>query len=219
MPAASATRSALERASFTARAAASLRAASESAVDSWKPPSDIPQDDPRLLLAPGSVCGVVVRNIVVDHRPLYALGDWAAPYDPALLGLSPGDAPSLNDDRVGRCLDRLFDADRASLLTETVLHVVRTFGIDCSELHNDSTTVTVTGGHYDEAGPPVRGGVKAPARRARAGCRCQAHETRCPSGRGSTRVLSDQVAPRPEGYRACGLGRTRRQRPPRLACR
>jgi len=50
----------------------------------------------------------------------------AAPYDPALLGLSPGDAPSLNDDRVGHCLDRLFDADRASPLTETVLHVVRT---------------------------------------------------------------------------------------------
>ena len=47
--------------------------------------------------------------------------------------------------RVGRALDRLFDADRASLLTETVLGVVRAFGIDCSELHNDSTTVTFTG--------------------------------------------------------------------------
>lgn len=51
----------------------------------------------------------------------------------------------MNDDRVGRALDRLFDADRASLLTETVLVAVRAFDIDCSELHNDSTTVSFTG--------------------------------------------------------------------------
>ena len=63
----------------------------------------------------------------------------------------------LNDDRVGRALDRLFDCDRASLLTETVLHVVSTFSIDCTELHNDSTTVTVTGSGYQEAAPPVDG--------------------------------------------------------------
>ena len=122
----------------------------------------VPAADRRLRLVPGSVVGVVVRNIVVRHRPLYAIGEWAAPYAPALLGLSAGDAPLLNDDRVGRALDRLFDADRASLLTETVLHAVRDFGIDCSELHNDSTTVTFTGSRYDEAGPPVRGGVKTP---------------------------------------------------------
>ncbi len=119
-------------------------------------------NDRRLRLAPGAVCGVVVRNLVVRHRPLYAIAEWAAAYDPALVGLGPGDAATLNDDRVGRSLDRLFDADRASLLTETVLAAVEAFGIDCSELHNDSTTVTVTGDAYDEAEPPVRGGKHVP---------------------------------------------------------
>jgi hypothetical protein len=76
--------------------------------------------DRRLRLTPGQVAGVVCRNLVVRHRPLYAIGEWAAAFDPTLLGLSSGDAAYLNDDRVGRALDRLFNADRASLLTETV---------------------------------------------------------------------------------------------------
>ncbi len=56
--------------------------------------------DARLRLAPATVIGVVVRNIVVAHRPVYAIGEWAAPYAPALLGLGPGGAAALNDDRV-----------------------------------------------------------------------------------------------------------------------
>ncbi|MGO9300866.1 MAG: DUF4277 domain-containing protein, partial [Acidimicrobiales bacterium] len=81
----------------------------------------LPDNDVRLRLAPAVVIGAVVRNIVVSHRPVYAIGEWAAPYVPGLLGLGAGDALALNDDRVGRMLDRLFDADRATLVTETVL--------------------------------------------------------------------------------------------------
>jgi len=122
----------------------------------------LPKNDRRLRLAPGKVAALLVRNIVVHHRALYAIGEWAARLQPALLGLGEGDAAFLNDDRVGRALDRLFDCDRASLLTETVLQAVRVFAIDCSELHNDSTTVTVTGSAYERAAPPVRGGKRAP---------------------------------------------------------
>ena len=96
----------------------------------------LPTDDPRLRLAPATVIATVVRNIVAGHRPVYALGEWAAPYDPTVLGLAPGEVELLNDDRVGRTLDRLFDADRASLITATVLGVIREFNIDTSQLHN-----------------------------------------------------------------------------------
>ncbi len=67
----------------------------------------LPRDDARLRLAPAQVIGLVVRNLVCSRRPLYALGEWAAPYDAAVLGLEPGDVGALNDDRVGRMLDRL----------------------------------------------------------------------------------------------------------------
>ena len=81
----------------------------------------LPANDARLRLAPAAVIAVLVRNIVAGHRPVYALGEWAAPYDPTVLGLVPGEVELLNDDRVGRTLDRLFDCDRASLITQTVL--------------------------------------------------------------------------------------------------
>lgn len=122
----------------------------------------VPHDDARLRLAPAAVLGVVVRNLVTHREPVYAMGEWAAPYDPALLHLGPDDVGALNDDRVGRTLARLFDADRASLLTEVVLRVVREFGIDCSRLHNDSTSITFTGGDYPGGGRR-RGGKAVPA--------------------------------------------------------
>ena len=119
--------------------------------------SYLPRDDARLRLAPAAVIGLLVRNIVVARRPLYGLAEWAAPYDQALLGLEPGDEAALNDDRVGRTLDRLFDCDRASLITGCVLAVVRELGVELAQLHNDSTTVTVSGS-YAGADGRARGG-------------------------------------------------------------
>jgi len=119
--------------------------------------SYLPRDDARLRLAPAAVIGLVVRSIVVAQRPLYGLAEWAAPYDQVLLGLEPGDEAALNDDRVGRTLDRLFDCDRASLITGCVLAVVREFGVSLAQLHNDSTSVTLSGSYAGADGRP-RGG-------------------------------------------------------------
>jgi transposase len=118
----------------------------------------VPHDDARLKLASATAIGVVVRNLVLGRQPVYALGRWAAPLDPGPLGLgSDEEAGLLNDDRVGRALARLFDADRASLLTRLVLDAIERFGIDCSQLHNDSTSVTFTGAYPNADGRP-RGG-------------------------------------------------------------
>lgn len=122
----------------------------------------MPHDDRRLRLAPATAIGVVVRNLVTHREPVYALGEWAAPFDPALLGLAAGDAGALNDDRVGRALLRLFDADRASLLTELILGAIDRFGIDCSQLHNDSTSVTFSGAYRNATGAR-RAGKATPA--------------------------------------------------------
>jgi transposase len=88
---------------------------------------------------------IFVRNILLEREPLYKLSEWAAGFDPCLAGFGDMDLEILNDDRVGRSLDALFDADRASLLTNLVLKVVDEFSIELSQLHNDSTTVTVYG--------------------------------------------------------------------------
>ena len=121
----------------------------------------LPGDDGRYRLPPAAAVGLVVTNLLVGRQPLYGLGEWAARFDPGLLGLAPGEVAALNDDRVGRALERLFDADRASLLTELLLGVVAEFGIDTGELHNDSTSISVSGVYADATGAP-RGGKPTP---------------------------------------------------------
>lgn len=101
--------------------------------------------DRRMKLRPAKALGVVVRNLVLHREPVYALEEWAAPFDPAVLGLDASQVHLLNDDRVGGALLSLFDADRASLLNKLVLGAVDEFSIDCSQLHNDSTSVKLTG--------------------------------------------------------------------------
>src|SRR5712692_469767 len=117
----------------------------------------VPADDARLALEPAVVIAAVVANLAVEHRPLYALSEWAAACDPSLLHLGEGEAGLLNDDRVGRVLDRLFLADRGSLLTELMVAVIGEFGIDCSRLHNDSTSVSVHGAYKAAGGEDVAG--------------------------------------------------------------
>jgi uncharacterized protein DUF4277 len=121
----------------------------------------LPADDARLKIAPAVVVGVVVRNLLVGHRPAYAIGDWAAGFDPALFGLGPGQVRQLTDDRIARVLDRLFDADRASLLTDLIVRMVTEFDVDTGRCHNDSTSITFSGARPDRGGGQ-RGGTPVP---------------------------------------------------------
>jgi len=57
----------------------------------------------------------LLKNGVVDRSALYAVGEWVALYD---VGLAQG---RVGDDKLGRALDRLFAADRATLQTRIVL--------------------------------------------------------------------------------------------------
>ncbi|MCA1679031.1 MAG: IS1634 family transposase, partial [Actinobacteria bacterium] len=117
----------------------------------------LPGADARVSLPAATVIGVLVRNLCLEREPLYGLADWAGSFEPGLAGLGPGEAVLLNDDRVGRALDQLFDSDRASLLTALVLAAIGEFGVDCSQLHNDSTSIALHGA-YTEADGRARGG-------------------------------------------------------------
>ena len=117
----------------------------------------LPAPDRRFKLLPATAIRLLVINLLVGRAPLYGLGEWAAPYAPSVLGLPDGDTAWLNDDRVGRALVSLFDADRASLLTDLIVGVIGEFGINTSEMHNDSTSVSVHGDYPTADGRPRRG--------------------------------------------------------------
>ena len=116
----------------------------------------VPSMDRRLKLAPAVGLGVLLRNILLAREPLYSLTDWAQRFDGALLGL-PTDATSFNDDRVGRCLDALFLADRTALMTALVVGAVHVLKLDLNELHNDSTSISFSGNYVAADGTPRKG--------------------------------------------------------------
>ena len=122
----------------------------------------LPAGDARASLPTAKVIGVLVANLCLAREPLYGLADWAGSFEPRLVGLAPGEAGLLNDDRVGRALDRLFDCDRGSLLCELVLATISEFAVDCSQLHNDSTSIVLQGA-YAGADGRERGGKSTPA--------------------------------------------------------
>jgi transposase len=110
----------------------------------------LPHEDRRARVTTVTALLVLLKNLLISREPLYGVGQWAARHDPGLLGLTAARLPALNDDRVGRSLDRLFDANIPALALAVVAHAVREFGVELDELHNDSTTITFHG-DYESA--------------------------------------------------------------------
>jgi transposase len=109
----------------------------------------LPKEDGRTKLSPTKTLLVLLRNLLVSREPIYGVGEWAARYAPDLLDLSESEVGLLNDDRVGRALDKLFAADVPSLVLAVATHVVKEFGLRLDELHNDSTTVSFFGAYLE----------------------------------------------------------------------
>jgi transposase len=112
----------------------------------------LPAEDARTRPSSAHALMTLVRNLLLSREPLYGLGEWAGRYAPDLLGLSAEEATHLNDDRMGRALDRLFLADVPSLVLAVAAGVVRTFGVALDELHNDSTTISFVGAYVHADG-------------------------------------------------------------------
>ena len=109
--------------------------------------------DRRLKLNPVDGLLLLVRNFALSRHPLYGVPEWVRSFDPTRLELAPELVHLVNDDRLGRALDRLFAADPRTLTTRVVVHMVEEFGLDLSRCHQDSTSVTFSGVYKE---PPPR---------------------------------------------------------------
>ena len=88
---------------------------------------------------------MVIYNLTLGKAPLYELEQWVASLDSKSLGCEDLPRGKFNDDRFGRALDKLFMANRSSLMIMLVTTVVKEFDLDLSQIHNDSTTVKACG--------------------------------------------------------------------------
>jgi hypothetical protein len=122
----------------------------------------VPTTDPRCRVSNAKALGVLLRSIVVEREPIYRAQETVHGFATGLFGVAGGNLQSLSDDRLGRALDHLFEADRAALLTEVVLAVAKRFAVQLEQLHNDSTSISFCGQYRDQRASG-RSGKRAPA--------------------------------------------------------
>ena len=113
--------------------------------------------DRRCAVAHARALGVLLRSIIVEREPVYRQQETVHGFASGAFGLSAEQMAHLSDDRIGRALDRLFDADRAALLTEVVVAIGQRFQVNFERLHNDSTSIAFCGQYRAAKGRAIRG--------------------------------------------------------------
>jgi transposase len=113
-------------------------------IDRHLTPSS-PSNGREPALCPTTIVLVLLRNILLSRQPLYAIPQWLRGFVPDLFDLTCNQARFFNDDRIGRTLDRLFSCSQSALVTDIILQAIRAFGIDLSQFHQDTTSVTFHG--------------------------------------------------------------------------
>ena len=113
--------------------------------------------DARCSIPHGQALGVLLRSLIVQREPIYRQHETVDGFAGSMFGITAQDMHHLSDDRLGRALDHLFDADRAALLTEVTLAVGERFGVKFDEFHNDSTSVSFCGKYSAASGRAIRG--------------------------------------------------------------
>jgi transposase len=88
---------------------------------------------------------ILLCNITGGRQPLYQLEQWAQRIEPECFKLNQEQLLYFNDDRFARALDKLYLSDRASLMTEIVVKMIKVVNLDIDRIHNDSTTVKAYG--------------------------------------------------------------------------
>jgi len=92
----------------------------------------------------GVVAELVVQCRLIEPQALYDMGDWADRYGLATLYDELEEAEQLNDDRLGRMLDAIYDR-RAVIWGELIGRAAQLYGVDLSRLHADTAPVKFAG--------------------------------------------------------------------------
>ena len=104
-------------------------------------------------------CGKVVKGLILNtlsgRDPLYRVEEYFSHQDTELLLGKGMDSSAFTDDNIGRVLDRIYSYGTCKLFSELSLEAVKKFNIDTTQVHHDTTSVSVWGEYkYSENGAP-----------------------------------------------------------------
>lgn len=105
--------------------------------------------DQRRKVDTEQVLCLLVHNFLTSPKPLYELHDWLKPLDKKSLGLNAEDEELIYDERVARALDDFYDSKHKEVFFHLSLRAIKLFELDCSQIHNDTTTITFSGNYAD----------------------------------------------------------------------
>ena len=114
----------------------------------------------------GEILSLLIAARVDSPVALSRVSAWALESGADVLWQIPAD--KLNDDRLGRALDAIYDV-RHSLLSAIALRVAERYGVPLTEIHDDPTHVLFTGAYADAAARDGVDGVDGAGRCGRCG--------------------------------------------------
>jgi transposase len=96
-------------------------------------------------------CGKIVKGLILNtlsgRDPLYRVEDYFSHQDTELLIGRGIDSSAFSDDNIGRVFDRIFSYGTSKLFSEISLEAVKKFNIDTTQIHHDTTSVSVWGAY------------------------------------------------------------------------
>ncbi|BAS26273.1 IS1634 family transposase [Limnochorda pilosa] len=103
-------------------------------------------DPTQCKVSPGTLVVALTLNLLLDREPLYKVKEFYRRRDLGLLFEEPVDVEALNDDALGRALDRLAEIDLPQILQTVGLSAVHLGEMEVRSVHADTTSVSVYGG-------------------------------------------------------------------------
>jgi transposase len=103
------------------------------------------QQDRRMKMPIERTLAVLIHNILTSPMPMYEMADWLAPLDEKSLGLDPSEGIPIHDDRLGQALQRFYQGRHQDVFFHLALRAIKVFQLVCSQIHQDTTSVTVYG--------------------------------------------------------------------------
>jgi transposase len=99
-------------------------------------------------IIPGRVVLALIADALSGRTPLFRLPQAFAKLDTELLLGEAISLEKLNDDAVGRVLDRIFEVGTGKVLAAVAFRAVKLFDLDTTHVHHDTTSQSVYG-DYD----------------------------------------------------------------------
>jgi transposase len=114
--------------------------------------SHIKQDN-RVKLRCERIIPILIHNILTEPKTLYEVRDWLSPLDEDSLDISPAERDLIYDDRIGRALECFCNGNHKAVFFHLALRAIKVFRLECTRLHQDTTSVTVSGVYAGWARP------------------------------------------------------------------